>query len=111
MDMDMCLSGHKHELWPFIPGQVEADAALNKKGHYLTDFNFPGFLVGRRSLSVDGGTQSNGNDHYTGLYVQVDFETGTQTALYRNSKQGILTGEYPFADGEFRDIQFDLKRP
>ena len=111
MDIDMCLSGHKHKLWPFIPGQVPTDVTLNTSGHYLTDFNFPGFLVGRRSLIQDGGTQSNGNDQYTGLRVHADFAAGTQTACYVNSNQQILTGKYPFAEGEFREIAFPLKRP
>ena len=111
MDIDMCLSGHKHKLWPFIPGQVEANTPLNNSGHYLTDFNFPGFLVGRRSLTQAGGTQSDGYDQYTGLLVQVDFVLGTQSAYYQNSSHEILTGEYPFAEGEFRRIELDLKRP
>ena len=111
MDIDMCLSGHKHKLWPFIPGQVPAEVSLNTSGHHLTDFNFPGFLVGRRSLVQEGGTQSNGNDQYTGLQVRADFAAGTQTAWYVNSYGQILSGEYPFAQGEFREIEFDLKRP
>ena len=110
MDIDMCLSGHKHELWAFVPDQVEAHTALNSKGHYLTDFNFPGFLVGRRSLVQAGGTQSDGNDQYTGLCVQVNFEAGIQTAYYHNSNMEILTCEYPFAEGTFRKIEFALKR-
>ena len=110
MDIDMCLSGHKHELWAFVPDQVEAHTALNSKGHYLTDFNFPGFLVGRRSLVQAGGTQSDGNDQYTGLCVQVNFDAGIQTAYYHNSNLEILTCEYPFAEGEFRKIEFALKR-
>ena len=110
MDIDMCLSGHKHKLWPFIPGQVEANSALNNSGHYLTDFHFPGFLVGRRSLIQEGGTQSNGNDWYTGLHVQVDFTAGNQTAYYHNSRHEILAGEFPFAEGTFRKIQLELAR-
>lgn len=111
MDIDMCLSGHKHELWPFIPGQVEANSPLNSKGYYLTDFNFPGFLVGRRSLTVEGDTQEFGNDQYTGLHVQVDFAAGIQTAYYHNSSLEILEGEYPFAEALFRKIELGLKRP
>ena len=110
MDIDMCLSGHKHELWAFVPEQVGAYTELNSKGHYLTEFNFPGFLVGRRSLVQAGGTQSDGNDQYTGLHVQADFEAGIQTAYYHNSNLEILTCEYPFAEGEFRKIEFALKR-
>ena len=110
MDIDMCLSGHKHELWAFVPEQVGAYTELNSKGHYLTEFNFPGFLVGRRSLVQAGGTQSDGNDQYTGLCVQVNFDAGIQTAYYHNSNLEILTCEYPFAEGEFRKIEFALKR-
>ena len=110
MDIDMCLSGHKHELWPFIPGQAEANSPLNSKGHYLTDFHFPGFLVGRRSLAVEGGTQGSGNDWYTGLRVHAEFGEGTQTACYVNSRQEILSGDYPFAEGTFRNILLELKR-
>lgn len=111
MDIDLCLSGHKHKLWPFIPGQVEANTPLNDKGHYLTDFNFPGFLVGRRSLTVEGDTQAFGYDQYTGLLVQVDLAKGIQKASYQNSNRETLTGEYPFAEGEFRRIELELKRP
>ena len=117
MDIDMCLSGHKHELWPFIPGQVEPGTPVQWKDrteqefYYLTDFNFPGFLVGRRSLVQEGGTQSNGNDHYTGLCVHADFAAGTQTAYYHNSQLQILNGAFPFAEGTFRKIQLELKRP
>ena len=109
MDMDMCLSGHKHELWPFIPGQVEANTPLNNKGHYLTDFRFPGFLVGRRSLKIEGDTQSNGKDQYTGLQIRVDFADGTQTACYVNSQRKIPEGVYPFAEGQFGIIRLELK--
>ena len=108
MEVDMCLSGHKHKLWPFIPGQAEANVPVNKNGAYLTDFDFPGFLVGRRSLVQEGGTQSNGNDWYTGLQIRVDFVTNSQTAYYINSQGEILEGEYPFGEGRFREIRLPL---
>ena len=109
MDVDMCLSGHKHKLWPFIPreGFLDTDRST---GVVLTDFNFPGFLVGRRSLVQAGGTQSNGYDQYTGLQVRVDFEAGTQTACYINSNHEILEIKDPF-DGEiYREFLLELKR-
>lgn len=111
MDIDICLSGHKHKLWPFIPGQVEANTALNDAGSYMTDFNFPGFLVGRRSLQQAGGTQSNGYDQYTGLRIQADFAAGTQTAWYVNSLQEILEISDPFGEGTYREFLLELKRP
>ena len=110
MGLDMCLSGHKHELWPFIPGQAEPNTALNSKGHYLTDFSFPGFLVGRRSMEIEGDTQNNGYDQYTGLQVRVDFADGAQTACYVNSQRKIPEGTYPFGEGRFGIIRLELKR-
>jgi len=112
MQIDMCLSGHKHKLWPFIPGEVAPGVMHDRKwGGYLTQFDFPGFLVGRRSLTQEGGTQSDGYDQYTGLRVQADFDAGIQTAYYYNSNHQILSGSYLFAGGEFQKIEFALKRP
>lgn len=121
MDIDMCLSGHKHKLWPFIPGQVEPGTPLEYKDRtereysYLTDFNFPGFLVGRRSLEQSGGTQSNGYDQYTGLLTQVDFAAGQQVSCYINSNLQVISGSYLFAFGDeekpFTEIVTEIKRP
>ena len=122
MDLDIGLSGHKHVLWPLIPGQVEANTKLvysdaysgakgKVEGGYLIDFNFPNFLAGRRSLQQAGGTQSNGNDQYVCLATHADFATGRQVSNYLNSRNEILTGVYPFAEGTFSDILTNLKRP
>ena len=110
MDIDMCLSGHKQKLWAFIPGQAEPFAELNAGGDYLTDFNFPGFLVGRRSLTQSGGTQEWGNDQYIGMCFQADFNAGIQTAFYRNSLGETPVSSYPFGEGTFRKIELELKR-
>ena len=121
MDIDMCLSGHKHVLWPFVPGQVTPyetlvfDEAYPDKGGktdggYLTDFNFTGFLVGRRSLVQAGGAQSNGNDQYVGLQVQVNFDVAEQYACYLNSRGEILTCRYPFAAESVSVLTAKLKR-
>ncbi len=115
MQIDMYLGGHNHELWPFIPGQVEAYTPLTtadgqvRTDLYLTDFAFPGFLAGRRSLIQEGGTQKNGYDQYTGLQVQVDWEAGEQTVCYRNSLGQTLTGFYPFAEGYFTEVVLKLR--
>lgn len=122
IDVDMCVSGHKHVLWPFLPGQVEPYETLTYSkqysgeegkvdGGYLTDFNFPGALVGRRSLTQEGGTQSDGYTEYTGLLTQVDFATGRQLSNYINSKGEILSGKYPFAYEHFSDFLTQIKRP
>ena len=108
MDIDMCLSGHKHKLWPFVPDRAETNVPVNNSGSYLTDFDFPGFLVGRRSLVQQGGTQQNGYDRYTGLQLQVDFKAGIQTACYVNSLGEILDIEDPFAGDAYREFRLEL---
>lgn len=126
LDIDIYLGGHKHVLWPFIPGAVEpyetlvysysyAGVSGKVEGGYLTDFNFPGFLVGRRSLLQEGGTQQDGYDQYVCLATRVDFEAGCQLSNYINSEPGIITGYYPL-EGDydyvsFSDILTHVKRP
>ena len=121
MELDMCLSGHKHVLWAFIPGQVEPYETLvysqaysgkegKKEGGYLTDFNFPGFLVGRRSYIQEGGTHSD-YDAYVGLAISADMAQGTQTCRYSNSLGGPLTCAYPFAEEAYTEIEMLLARP
>ncbi len=122
LDVDIYLGGHKHVLWPFLPGQVEPYTELvfsvnysgkegKKDGGYLTDFHFPGFLVGRRSLVQKGDTQQNGYDQYVCLATSVDFETGRQLSNYINSDRGILSGFYPFCEESFSDVLTYIKRP
>lgn len=122
MELDIGLSGHEHELWPLIPGQVAPNSTLvyhdaysgaeNKvEGGYLVDFNFPNFLAGRRSLLQTGGTQSNGNDQYVCLHTRVDLSQTKQVSNYVNSKGESLNGVYPFAGGVFNDIPTQIKRP
>ncbi len=110
MEIDMCLSGHKHKLWPLVPDLAEANTPLpGAEDCYLTDHEFPNFLVGRRSLTQAGGTQDNGYDQYTGMYIQVDFRAGTQTACYMNSQCEILDGNFPYTVEYFRNIQLKLR--
>ena len=122
MELDIGLSGHKHVLWPLIPGQVEPNTTLvyndaysgsegKVEGGYLIDFNFPNFLVGRRSLEQAGGTQGNGYDQYVCLHTRADPVGGLQVSNYVNSEGRTLNGYYPFGNGMFNDIPTDLKRP
>ena len=121
LDVDIALSGHKHVMWPMLPGTVEPYAALTySKGYkgvegktdggYLTDHNFPAFLVGRRSNSLTGSTQSDGYTEYTCLFTDADFETGRQMSNYVNAEGGIPTGYWPFMNGTYSDIGTELKR-
>lgn len=126
IDVDICLSGHQHKLYQFLPGAVEPYTELVYsysykgeagvvEGSYLTDFNFPSFLVGRRSLGQEGGTQQDGYTQYVGFATSVDFATGRQLSNYINSQPGIITGYYPFEGSydypSFSDILTYIKRP
>ena len=122
MELDIGLSGHEHEIWPLIPGQVEPNTTLiyndaysgevNKvEGGHLLDFNFPNFLVGRRSLQQAGGTQSNGNDQYLCLHTRVEQGRTVQISNYVNSRGESINGIYPFGDDLFNDIPTAIKRP
>ena len=125
LDVDICLNGHKHVLWALLPGAVEpytsplqysvgfsgAEGKTDKG--YLTDFRFPTFLVGRRSLEQAGGT-SDDLSHYTCLHTSVDLDGCTQKCNYVNSFGQVLTGFYPFScdseQVEFTDIVTELQQ-
>jgi len=122
MELDIGLSGHKHVLWPLVPGQVEPNATLvysegysgvegKVEGGYLLDFNFPNFLAGRRILEQSGGTQSNGYDRYVCLHTRADLDQGLQVSNYVNSEGVSINGYYPFSHGLFNDIPTETKRP
>ena len=121
MGADISLSGHEHELWPLLPGQYVPGQTLTYafdyigdsgkiEGGYLTDFAFPSFLVGRRSLRQRGGTQSSGSTQYTCLYVYADLMGGTQRVCYVNSNGETLTVVPPFegCSGSFQTITMEL---
>ena len=116
MEADICLSGHFHKLWQFIPGMVEPYTYLRytdrnaTEGSYLTDITFPGFLVARRSLEQAGGTSDNLAD-YTCMYTSVDLAAGKQVCTYVNSRGEILKGTYAFTEEPFENIVTEIKRP
>lgn len=121
MDLDIGLSGHKHVMWPLIPGQVEPNTTLvyseaykgvagKKEGGYLIDFNFPNFLVGRRSLDLADDAKT-GPGMYVCLATQADFTTGQQISYYVNSQLDIPGGYYPFGEESFDQIVTAVKRP
>ena len=115
MEPDICLGGHEHDLFQLIPGMVQPNTPLicsagytggqeEYEGGHMTDANFPAFLVGRRSLVQQGGTQKNGNDQYVGFWVWADLEKDQQLCRYVNSRQQIMEGWYSFGEGSFTDI-------
>ena len=123
MDVDISLSGHEHRVYTFLPGAVKpgenliySEAYNGKSGvsvnAYMTDHEFPTFLVGRRSLEQAGGTQKDGNDQYLCLVTRVDLTAQEQTCVFVNSRQEMVTCVWPFEGnypGEtFRELVLPL---
>lgn len=107
LEMDISLSGHEHRVWYFLPGTLTAGQPLqfqdryphepgNVPGGTVTEFTFPTFLCGQRSLAQTGGTQKWGKTDYLCLTTEADLEAGTQTHRYSNSQGEAVTMEYPF---------------
>lgn len=108
MEMDICLSGHRHQVWMMVPGAQEPDQPLTLSQGYagstgksaggkVTDFSFPVFLVGQRSLEQTGGTQKLSATDYLCLHTRVDLAAGKQVSFYRNSRGETVRFYYPFA--------------
>ena len=103
---DISLSGHKHVFWTLIPDMypdgeklVYSEAYSGKpdkvEGGYLADFDFPTFLVGRRSLEQKGGALSD-RTSYMCLHVRLDLKAMEQTVHYVNSDGDTVPMVYPF---------------
>ena len=111
--VDLAVYGHQHDLYPFLSGQK---TMYNEKGKlvynsqfkgeegkiyggYLTDYNFDGFIVGRRGTSqTDEVGAFNRKDH-VGMAVKVDFASATQTCWYLNSNGQTVSVYNPFVEG------------
>ena len=118
MEIDLCLSGHQHALYQFLPGTVNTKTPLTYSEGYagksgvdagaeVTDHAFPAFLTGNRSKNEDGV-------YYIGMEVCVDFDAETQTCRYADSNGQTVTGYYSFegdyASDSFGEIQLKLGR-
>ena len=96
MDIDMLLCGHQHDLMIFEPGLVtpETDLTYNSeylpnakpyKG-YLTDFNFPSFMVSKPGFTYSDEPGLSSTKSQIGLYVDVDLVGMKETCSYHNSR-------------------------
>ncbi len=106
MEMDISLSGHKHKIWYYLPDTLEPGQQLTYSEGYgssgkpnisVTDFSFPTFLVGQRSLAQNTATQDFGLTDYMCLHTQVDLAAGQQTSRYITSFGNVVSVCYPFA--------------
>ncbi len=109
MGVDISLSGHKHKIWYYLPGIHEPGELLAYSQGYgssgkpnisLTDFRFPAFLVGQRSLAQNTDTQPWGLTDYMCLHTHVDLSAGEQVSRYITSFGQVVPVAYPFAGGE-----------
>lgn len=111
--VDLAVYGHQHDLYPFLAGQ---DTMYNQKGKlvynsqfkgeqgktyggYLTDYNFDGFIVGRRGTTQTDDVGAFNRRAHIGMAVKVDFAKGTQTCWYLNSKGETVAVYNPFVEG------------
>ncbi|MCR5078964.1 MAG: metallophosphoesterase [Bacilli bacterium] len=117
MDIDMLLVGHQHQIMIFEPGLIEPETKLTynseyKKGTYngyLTDFNFPSFMISKQGFSMGDATTIFGNGSHIGMYTDVDLDNGKQTICYLNSRGEKIDLLNMFAEKHYgQEITIDL---
>ncbi len=107
METDISLSGHEHRVWYFLPDTLTAGESLQFSPRYphadgktpggtVTEFRFPVFLCGQRSMAQTGGTQKWGMTDYLCLHMEADLSGNMQTGWYRNSSGQTVPMVYPF---------------
>ena len=105
MDIDMMVTGHQHQLMIFEPGLVtpyeklKYNTAVHKDktyNGYLTDFNFPCFMVSKQGLDYFDDTTITGAKSHIGMVTDVDLVNEKETVYYLNSK-GEKVDLYMFA--------------
>ncbi len=106
MEVDISISGHEHRIWYFLPDTLEPGQPLAFSEGYgsdkspkitVTDFSFPAFLVGQRSLAQNTATQKWALTDYMCLHTHVDLASGQQTSRYLGSNGKVIPVFYPFA--------------
>lgn len=120
---DLCVYGHQHDLYPFLEGQKtmyndKGKLVYNSQfkgenktyGGYLTDFEFNGFICGRRGATQSDKVGSFNKSQHIGLGTSVDFATNKQTSVYWNSKGEKVSVYNPFVEGAAQtEFVTDLK--
>ena len=123
---DLCVYGHQHDLYPFLEGQITKytsngkleyntqfktkDGKPQTYGGYLTDFQFNGFICGRRGATQTDKVGSLNKSQHIGLGTSVDFTANKQTSVYYNSKGDRVSVFNPFVEGAAQtEFVTDLK--
>ena len=110
---DLAVYGHQHDLYPFLAGQ---ETMYNSKGKlvynsqfkgvegktyggYLTNFEFNGFIAGRRGTNQTDEVGAFNRKDYVGFAVEVDLAANTQTCRFINSAGEAVPVYNPFVEG------------
>ena len=117
MDIDMFLCGHQHQLMIFEPGLVTPNTKLEynpnyKKDDYngyLTDFNFPTFMVSKQGFTYGDSTDLATAKSHIGLFVNVDLVNNKELCYYINSRGEKVDVMNMFFDKHYgTEITIDL---
>lgn len=112
---DLCVYGHQHDLYPLLEGQQTKyndkgklvyntqfktkDGKPATYGGYLTEYEFNGFICGRRGSSQTDEVGAFNKSKHIGLGTSVDFTANKQTSVYFNSKGEKVSVFNPFVEG------------
>ena len=117
MDIDMFLCGHQHEIMIFEPGLIEPNTKLTynsqyKKGTYngyLTDFNFPTFMVSKQGYTFSDNNDLFGAKSHIGFVVNADLANKKEVCYYLNSRGEKVNVMNMFAEKTYgTEITIDL---
>ncbi|MGI6392775.1 MAG: metallophosphoesterase family protein [Candidatus Izemoplasmatales bacterium] len=117
MNLDLMVSGHRHQLLQFLedtPKQTtlyyhDNYSASNIRVGYMTNANFPTFLVSRRSDVQTPAVKENlFGQKIIGLATTVDFDTGKMDLYYTNSQQQTVTIIDPFLGDSVERFEIPL---
>ena len=96
MDIDMLICGHQHNLMIFEPGLITPNEQLHfnpeyKKDDkpykgYLTDFNFPSFMVSKPGFTFKDEPGLSKTKSQIGMVTNVDLANHKESVYYLNSK-------------------------
>ena len=118
MDIDMCISGHQHQLLIFEPGVVKPNEVLyynkdfsskEKYKGYLTDFNFPCMTISKRGKTQTDSTTLTNMNEQIGVYINVDFTKSMQNIAFNTSSGDLVSVVNPYAPINYgKNFSFQL---
>ena len=117
MNVDMYLCGHQHSLMIFEPGLITPFTPLTYNPNYkqatyngyLTDFNFPSFMVSKQGFTFSDPTDIWSAKSHIGLYINADLTAKKEHLYYLNSKGEKVSVMNTFYDKDYgTDITIDM---